>query len=815
MTAGFLLVLLRHSRAVGACITFLLLLPPTAGAQLSTAISSITPNEAVSETPLILRAELRQGETIERAYFVYRPFTEREWTQKEMELLGNTAIAKIPGASVTTPYLEYYIVLVKRNGTMESYPLSETPDPLIHPPNKTIQLPVIRKEDDVQVVFLSPEENASFVAQDVVISVSLLRADSIVVRRATRLLLDGADVTNAAVFSDDVLVYVPDNLGVKLRPGRHKITVFLFNRQGQLHRQAITYFTVVGENEPPEKRSDIFLYTGSVDVELRREKVSNNRTWYNRGGFRFNGRQRDWRFTATSFLTSEEKADRQPQNRYYVALESDWLLFSYGDSYPFFPNLILNGKRVRGLNTALRFGRFNVEMALGKTVRDIEGTLLKVIPVATLEAEQRSDPNAAYARIDSTQWGKYSYGTYARNLFAIRPSFGSGEPYQIGFTWLKAKDDAGSIRYGIRPQENLVIGADMISKFDQNRIELTGQIAFSAYNSDISSGNFTDAYIDSVYKKDAEAIKNARDILKNFITVNDNLRPLSLKKLSTVAYDVGLALFYFDNSFKATYLYRGSDYNSFGQTFLRRDIAGINLTDRIKIAPSRLFVTLGYEHLWDNTSASKAATTRFHTYNVAVNYDPGESFPGISVGYTHYRNRNDLVPGGPDSLNAAISAVDDQTNRVFVFLSQRFSFHAMHTASLSVSTSSRKDYSPRNLNVKNLTASLSVNSRYTLRLQSSVGLAINRNELPSSAGAIMVVKYSDLFVTGGYTIGEEAAVFSCTVSPTFGDFRRLNLDFSAQWNVNAFMSFVLQYAYFHTSGFSNDDFWSLKYRYDF
>lgn len=802
---------------VTAYITFIALglFLPSLHAQVSTRIASVSPNDAVSESPLTVRAELRQGETIERAYFVYRAFTESEWTQVEMELLGNTALAKLPATAISSPYLDYYIVLVNRSGAMESYPLSESSNPLERPPSKTLQMPVINKDDDLQAVFLSPEPNTTFEASDVLISVSLFRADTIVVRRATQILLDGADVTEHVVVSDDILVYVPDNHGLKLKPGRHKVSVLLYNRQGNLHRQTSTYFNVLGEGEFLEKPSEAFIYNGAVDLELRREKVNNRRTWYNRGGFRFNGTQGDWRINSNLFLTSDENSNRQPQNRYYIALESHWLLMGYGDSYPYFPTLILNGKRVRGLNSAIRLGKFNVELALGTTVRDVEGTLLKVIPVAILETEQRADPFAAYARIDSLRWGKYSYGTYARNLFAIRPSFGSGEKYQIGFTCLKSKDDIGSIQNGTRPQENLVLGADMISKFDENRIELTAQVAFSAYNSDISSGNLTDAYIDSVYKKDAAAIRSARDLLKNLITFNDNLRPLSFKRLSTFAYDIGLALNYFDHSFKATYLHRGSDYNSFGQTFLRKDIAGINLLDRIKLAANHLFITLGFERLTDNTSKTKAATTRFYTYNLAVSYDPRSELPSATVGYTHYRNANDLMAGGPDSLNAAISAVNDQTNRIFVLLTQRFTYLAPHSASLSISTSHRNDYTPRDFDVTNASGSLSISTKYAVPLQTSIGYAINYNDFPTSTGTRTKLNYSNFFVSGSYALPEEVGSVSSTISPTFGDFKRLTFDVTAQWNATQAMNVLLQYSYFSNDGLPNDDFWSLKYRYDF
>lgn len=793
------------------CCASLLLLA-SSHAQVSTAISSFSPTEGVSGSPLIIRAELRHGERIERAVLVYRSFTESGWYRVEMELLGNTAMGHIPAQHVTPPFLECYIVLVNRTGGMEAYPVSETADPLRQAPSKVLQIPVVRKEEDVEAVFLSPEPGTTFHPDEVLISVSLFRADTTVVRHATQIHLDGTDVTRFAVVSGDILVFVPSNHGIILNPGRHRATVLLYNRQGQLHKQVSIFFNVLDQGQLIESYADQIVVSGSAHWEVRREHVNSANTWFNRGGFRFSAIQHEWRFIADAFITSDENLERQPQNRYYAGVESHWLTAGYGDSYPVFPNLILNGKRVRGLNSALRLGTFNIELTAGRTARDIEGRLLKIIPVDNLGSEQLADPFAAYARIDSTQWGKYSYGTYSRSLFAVRPSFGSGEKYQVGLTWLKSKDDMRSIQFGTRPQENLVVGMDMVSRFDDRRVELFGEIAFSAFNSDISSGNFTDEYIDSVYTNDAGAIKNARDILSNFITVNDNLRPLSFKKLSTVAYDVGLALNYFENALRVSYVFRGSDYNSFGQTFLRKDIAGINITDRIRLASQRLYITLGFERL-HNTSASKGATTRFTTYSAAVNFDPGQHLPAIALGYTHQRSANTLTINSPDSLNAA--PVDDQTNRFFALLSQRFTLLASHNASLSVSGSVLNDYTLRDLDVKNFSGSFSLNTQYAAPLQTTVGYTYNYNNFPSGFLARTTLRYSNVFVGGTYSLPDNFGILSTTISPTFGDFERLALDASAQWNLTLAMNIILQYSFFYNSAAPNDDYWSLRYRYDF
>ena len=501
-------------------LTALLLTRSATLAQVTTKVSSVSPQEAFSNSPITISVELRQGETIEHVYLVYRPFGESQYSRVEMDLIGNTASATLASKFVIPPFIEYYIVLVDRGGTMETYPLSESTDPFTTPPERTLRLPV-RQEEDVEsgIVFLSPEQNSTVSQGDVLISLSLLRVDSVVVQKATQVYLDGADVTAKSVFSEDIVVYSPENFGLRLVPGLHRVGVRLYDRSGNLYRTASLIFTVRPEGEfaYAEPTPGWFTYGATVNMESRHESVDSVGTWYNRGGYQFTGKAGDWRLVSNAFVTSDEKSDRQPQDRFFIGVESPWIRAGYGDSYPSFPDLILSGKRVRGLNSSLTLGGFNLDIALGSTTRAVEGSLLQTFPADSLNARIRQDSingtTGNYGRIDSLTYGRFSYGTYSRSLLAVRPSFGSKESFQIGFTLLNSKDDLGSIRYGVRPQEDLVVGADFTSKFDRSRIEFSGQAAFSAFNSDISSGTFTDAYIDSTYPNDKENVRQVRDIL--------------------------------------------------------------------------------------------------------------------------------------------------------------------------------------------------------------------------------------------------------------------------------------------------------------
>jgi hypothetical protein len=802
----------RLITALGANLAWLIfsLISVSAHAQVSTRVSSIEPTETIWNTPLKIRAELLQGETIEHVYFLYRPFGVNEWTKLEMDIVGNAATTNIPAKDVLPPFIEYYLVLANRAGMLETHPLSESKDPFSTPPGKTLQI-MVRTQDltDQQIVFLSPEPTSSVSAEDLLISVSLLRADTVIDRRATQLFLDGNNITTDVLFSDDILVYSPEHVAAWLTPGSHSITVKLLDREGAVYRSASLSFTIRGAELLGRAQQPAFRYNVAVQLESRNENIADANTWYNRGNVQLTGRTGEWKFLSRVFVTSDEKPDRQPQNRYFVGAEAPWLKVGYGDAYPSFPNLILSGKRVRGLSSSLKLDFFNVDLTLGKTTRDVEGARLKVIPLDSLTSEQQRDPNAAYARIDSVTWGKFSYGTYERDLFAIRPSFGSGETWQFGLTWLKSKDDVSSIRYGIRPQENLVVGTDFFARFDNSRIEIGGQGAFSAFNSDISSGTFTDETIDSLYKDESKRndVKKFRDKLRSLITVNENLAPLSFKKLSTIAYESHIGLNYFNNAVRFTYLYRGNNYNSFGQTFLRKDIQGFNILDRMRLVNNLFFATLGFEHLKDNTSENKATATTSSNFNMALGYSPRSNSPTVTVGYARFANSNGL------SIHDS-SVVEDATNRIFVQSTYDIKAGATHTLSLNVSTSDRDDQSVRQLDVQNTTVSFGVSSQYAIPLRTSVDLAVNLNKFPGSSGSQQELNYTSVAVNGRYSILKETVIFMGTVTPTFGDFKRTVADFGTQWYALPTMSFLMQFTYLNNPGFSNDTIWSLRYQYD-
>ncbi len=789
--------------------------------QISDKLSTVTPGLYRAGEPLTIQVEIVKSASVERIEIAYRPFGQRDFKHSEMSITNNTASVVIPSTDLAPPFLEYYLILyTKDTRTSETYPMENAE---LNP----LKVSLVETEHHHAITILTPDPNERIKQGDILISFSLLQPDTTIDRQKIRILLDGADVSSRFVISEDIYVLQPDNASVSLDKGIHNISVELRNTEGKVVSTDGWSFTVVGVEEtgPATALVNQWVYGYSAQLETRNEKIDVTSTPYNRATVTAVSTYGQYRFNGRLYVTNEEASDRQPQNRFFIGAESPWAKAGYGDNYPAFPSLIMNGRRVRGLTGDLTLGAFNLTVAKGEITRQIESIIGKTFSQDSLTSEQQKNPSGIFGVYDSTTapptWAIYkNLGVFSRDLFVIRPSFGKESGSHFGFSYLKSKDDITSIRYGIKPQENLVLGTDLLVALNNHNVELTGQGAFSATNRDITNGTFSDAQINSIFKdpdynnSDRNDIRHARDILSHFITVNENLVPLSLKKLSTFAYEGGLSLNYFNNNFRFVYLRHGNDYASFGQTFIRQDVKGFNVSDRQALVERQVFLSGGIERLQDNTADTKAATTTYTTVNTAVSYFPQRDFPNVTVAYLHAGNANGIKNTPPQHIDS-LYAIDDNTNRILIQLGYGFSYWTRHNASLSFSTSDRDDQSPYNLDTRSTSFTLTDVMTYEIPLQTVFSLSVNANTFATAGtGADTKVNYTTLYGNAQYRLADEKLRLTATLSPTFGDLARTLAEFGTQYFFMKNLSALTQLDLYFNKNVGNNTIWSLILRLD-
>ncbi|MFA6025890.1 MAG: TonB-dependent receptor [Ignavibacteriaceae bacterium] len=776
-------------------VVFLLGLAPYTFAQISNVVSEMKIGNAKENEPLTIEARFQQASSVTKAVIGYRSFGQNEFTQSEMNLQGSSAFFTISAGEVIPPYIEYFMHFTLVSGAEETYPLEFITN------NTPIQISVQGVSGkDKEVLIMSPEKNEKILSEEFFISISLLRASDNVNKNATKIYLDNKDITNLALFAEDVIIISPENFQIQLKDGLHLLNIELYDTTNTLYHSVSSQFIIVNPSYALLGQSAI-KYSGDIRAESRNENIQTVGTWYNNVNLNLQADYKSVNMIGNIYATSEEKKYLQPNNRYMISLSTDYGALTFGDHYPKYPSLVLNGKRVRGFSGEINLGFFNIQTSLGEISRSVEGTVLKYYDIDTIGANIfEVDPlkNSGHKN------AKLELGTFKRSLLAIRPSFGRGENFQFGLSFLHAKDETGSIEYGVAPKENLVVGADLMFGFDNQNILFTSQAAFSALNKDISQGSLTDTQIDSVFGPDGlnidpASIKKARDALNGIFTVNQNVTPLNPKELPTLATETALSLNYFNNYLKGSYIYRGEQYLSYGQSFVRTDVAGINILDRLRLFENKFFVSVGFENLHDNLQKTKLASTTYQTLNSSVSYYPRTNLPSIILGYTRMENTNglsaDSMTYSPDHVSGLrpqtyLSAIKDNTNRISAQLSYNFDWKYRHSVSFGFVNSKRDDQSHANYDIDNSSVTVSSGTRWLDNFSSSFNVSINNSKVDTTT-----FSYVSLSLGANYSMMQDKLLLRGSINPSFGDYQRTSIDASALYYIMANLTVQFQVRY--------------------
>lgn len=767
---------------------------------------STNPSEIFENTPFTLSIEILDGEQIEQAVLFYRNFGMSEFSSIDLMVQGNRLIGQFDEKIVTPPSIECYVKLVNNLGVEKIYPSMALQT------MNFIRIEIKKKILPTgDIIILSPSEDEVLTKEEFFLAFSVIRISGDIDRSSTKVYINGIDLSSLIQFSDD-LIFIPQGAAIDLIEGTNSFQIIIYDNQGKIFKQISSFFQIVSKEKKEELEKLKFALNGALELNLANENLRSGSANYNRVNLLLNGNYGEIYSNANVYLTNEEKSNLQPQNRFSFQVNNDWFKVNIGDHFPIYPSLILSGKRVRGFSANLNLGLFNVQTTYGEITRKIEGELIKLIKRDTVVL----DPNLI--QIDSSKFGQpfglVRFGTYSRKLFAVRPSFGSGENFQLGFTYLHSKDDEKSIQFSAKPKENLVLGTDLFLGVDQKRIQFNFQSAFSLMNKDIALGNISDATLDSLANNnnlgiDPDILRKVRDLLGNFITVNQHLSPLNPQELPTLAAEGNFSINYFGNYFKGTYLYRGNDYTSFGQNYLRTDIQGFQFLDRLSLFENRAFLSFSYERLKDNLQKTKIATTTFNNYEGSISLYLRRDFPSVNFSFSNFDTKNDISPTITDTLK--LSNIVNENIKVFNFSSSYdLDFYIKHKISLSFLNSAKKDLTYKDFSSSFNSINLSIQNIWESNLISFFSTNINNSKIKNRD-----YDYFSITVGGRMIMLENKLTNSASLTVFSGDINRTMFDLASRYIFNKNLSAGLGIRYILNKGnIKNESIINLLLRYE-
>lgn len=628
------------------------------------------------------------------------------YSQREVRVVNGMARAPLMVSDSDISDVEYYFVVQLVDGQTVTYPDLDAGE---RPFMVNIVEPDVADTDElalaefIDYTILSPRPGQSLSDEDLLIAIALFYDDEDVENGEFRLIMNGQDVTAESEISPFTIKYKPQFLS----DGDQEVAV-LFEQDDRSYlvtswnfRALIGEPVAFGVFEQPRRRSP----AGNVELGARNQEISGINNDALTGRIRVSGKEGDLEYSLTGYLTSQEDPRLQPQNRYSADIRyGNWLQFQAGDVYPYMSDMTINGRRVRGLHTKVSLFREGIEaqFLMGRMNRQVNNLYTEILA-------------------ETTQFGTTDYilgfeeggrGVFQQDVIGGRLSFGRESSFRLAFQGLKIQDDTTSI--GVirdyrdvlmvnnelasnltqserqflqenpdellidgsnpRPRGNFVAGSELTFAMNDQRIRLRSEAAISLLNQDISEGYLTQERADELGIDLDQDVENLFDRLSWLIIINENMSTLPFRfseneagdleldpffPTAVLASDSRLNMNYFGHMLEVRYRWIGPDYQSLANSTVRRDVAGISLTDRFRLFQNRLYFTLGFETLNDNLLGDRQATTNTKTYSGSVSWFPvRRTLPRVNFS-TRYRVRdNDVSRFNPsvsdEFLNAAV-----------------------------------------------------------------------------------------------------------------------------------------------------------------
>lgn len=738
---------------------------------------------------------------VEDAFLYYRYDGEVSFRQQHASLLSSEFKAELQVESADNAgVVEYYFEIHLNNGDKISYPYDRETEESVR-----VQIVEDRKADDVQSLpvdytVLSPEEGSTVASNDVVVAITLFydEEEINIENSRFRLLLDGEDVTVESEANNYFFSYVPGDV----EPGPHKASL-LFQSTDTTHEVTSWEFTVADPEEftagTVESDRRNYLPQGQVELSARNQQVGGLTNDALSGNVKLSGQSGNISYAAHGLITSQEDPRLQPQNRFGAELYiGNWLDLQAGHIYPTLNALTISGQRMQGINVGLHaFNEaVNLRVLYGKMRRGVSNLYDNVNPVYQESGGVVVDTSY------TLNFRENGVGTFERDLIGGRLDFGRGNNFNFGMNFLKVEDDTSSISVirnfndalnanpqllqdlsqeeqqnlafqpgmlnvngNPRPKGNFVAATDLMFTLDNNRIRFKADGGIGVLNQDITYGPLTYERAEDIGLYIDQNSENMLDNLSWLIIINENMNTLPFRfreegtavdadasfffPTSIVATQSEVGLNYLNNNLSVRYRWIGPDFNSLANTTTRKDISGFTVTDRIRLAKNRIYLTLGYESLDDNVLNYKKATTNTATYRGNVSWFPIKTvLPQVSTGFLFRTRDNGTAFYNPyledERRDVAVYNFTQQnsqpvigpnprsseTYQLTTSVSQSFNLLGIsHDANLNFSFLNTNDYAFRYGDVSSSNYSFMLVSNFADKpLKTNIGFNINNTE---------------------------------------------------------------------------------------
>ena len=675
----------------------------------------IPPSNGVIGQDLILSASILDISDPIEATLYYRLPGAESYLEVQFKNTGFNWQARIPGFGLTEAGIEYLIAFQFSEDRLISYPRV---DPFNNPVFLQVFLPDKRMDGSglfgelplADVLILSPEPNEVVNENELLIAASLFNTNKLDLS-SVQLLLDGKDMSSKMTLEDGILILDPGSIPM----GEHSVQINMKDLDEQdMAPFKWTFF--IGEKK--QTISSLFEYSGRLNSRLSTEQVAGTNLNIAEiiGDFSMDVK---WaKFNTDIRITSRESPYTQPHNRFGTQfILGNFLNINLGDFYPQFNQFAIDGKRVRGLGVKINTNWFDMQFINGELNRAVNESGYinggyQLLPDLTIK---NNDGSKIYY-LDRRGFA------FKRNIVGLKLSTNILSKLDLGFQFMKMRDDTTSVKHilnkskfsvedgfgvdagdytidqfktaiinsgniinnpssnwkGQKPLDNLLVGFNIGTNFDEKKLRLDFNWNLSLYNRDIWDGAMSiteldtalddslDNFIGVRYDKDGKKIPGSTEIstdqifidpdkIKDIFIINTNMTPLvpidlnsfkskpiaSLINMPSSAFNIRLRGNYGKNMILVEYRQVGPEYVSLGNPFLRSNTRQFTISDRLSLLNRTLLLNFGFKHLDNKILKTTVNPLNTNTIFMNLTFLPGPGMPTFVINYQSIGKNNE------------------------------------------------------------------------------------------------------------------------------------------------------------------------------
>jgi len=567
-------------------------------------ISHNPPANLNAEGTTDLRLQVIEGvEEISKGSVYWRVIGTSKWQKDNLRLEasgGQWYIAAIPRLNNPFNGVEYYFEFTMQNGTVIT-------DPSMQPEDYAYQVNPARKTGRQENAFIRVSDEADITTDDgYIIAVSWFEIANAIDHESIRLFVNGRDITGRATVTQTALTFRED----KPQPGMITAFVTAQHRDGsQIH--SVTWSTHVLQGK---RRIGLpFDYYGNFNVTTNlygssaesaathfgdpQDDASSSLDLYTSYGI--------LDLKTNLFVSSLEKTNKQPVNRFSIGLNIPYLEIIAGDHSPDFGHFTIRNRNVRGL-----FGRFHSPYL---SVFGSHGEMVRKTTSSYFDGVEMRNT-----------------GTFKQEATAVRIQLGGDRGYMLAFNVVRNRDIKSSLDlddfryfvfdannpnqiidtlYTVLPQDNLVAGIEMKISLPDQHVVIGFEGAGSIFNRNTLPGPLTAEEFENYT---GQSIPIDPDYISGLFTLNMGIEPLQPASRDQTAWRAYYRGKIFNNLINVSYSEVGSAFRALSTSFQQTDTRNVSITNQLYIK-QYLMATLGYNRTLDNLAGYRNETNNYNS----------------------------------------------------------------------------------------------------------------------------------------------------------------------------------------------------------